>query len=132
MKQARGFTLIELMIVVAVLGIIAAIAYPSYVEQVRSSRRAEAVAEIGRLQLALERWRADRSSYAGSGANYPVPATMEYYTIAIPQASATATGYSITATPKSSQSSDTCSTLTMTVANGATSKSPTTAGCWKK
>ena len=54
-----GFTLLELMIVVAVIAILAIIAVPSYIEQVRKGKRAEAVQAIGDIQLRQERWRAD-------------------------------------------------------------------------
>ena len=49
-KTARGMTLIELIIVVAILGIIAAIGYPSYLEHVKKTRRAECMGEL--LELA--------------------------------------------------------------------------------
>jgi len=64
MQQSKGFTLIELMIVIAIVAIIAAIAIPAYGEQVRKSRRAEASRFVGDMQLSLERWRAENPSYA--------------------------------------------------------------------
>lgn len=126
-SSARGFTLIELMVVVAVIAILAAIAFPSFREQVRKSRRSEAVAEVGRLQLAMERWRAERPSYANSSpaaATYPTAVSNAYYTIAISGQAPTA--YTVTATPAGSQVGDRCGVLTLT----ATSK-PTwaTASC---
>ena len=108
--RASGFTLIELMIVVAAVAILAAIALPGFNEQVRKSRRSTAMADVASLQLALEKWRADHPTYAGSG----VAATNPHYVIAVPAASANATSYSITATPQGGQSGDRCGVLTAT------------------
>jgi type IV pilus assembly protein PilE len=55
MKRSRGFTLIEMMIAVAIVGIIAAIAYPSYMESVRKSNRAEAKVELMDVVARLQR-----------------------------------------------------------------------------
>lgn len=55
MKELKGFTLIELMITVAIIGIIAAIAYPSYLDSVRRSNRAEAKTELMDLAQRLQR-----------------------------------------------------------------------------
>src|SRR4249919_1213566 len=130
---AKGFTLIELMVVVAIVGIIAAIALPSYTEQVHKSRRADAVRAIGQLQLNLERWRAENPSYAncvgvgcGSG-TYPVaPSSTDspYYTIQFASPAPTATSYTITAAPRSgsAQAGDRCGTYTFTLASGVLTK----------
>lgn len=118
MSRSRGFTLIELMIVVGVLAIIAIIALPSYQEQIRKSRRAEAARSVGQLQLELERWRAENPSYADCGApgcgsgSYPALPVSDYYTAAI--SSAGTTSYSVTATPKGAQTGDRCGVLTAT------------------
>ncbi|MBW3550193.1 MAG: type IV pilin protein [Proteobacteria bacterium] len=132
MHKARGFTLIELMVVVAIVAIIASIAIPSYTEQVRKSRRSEAARFVGEMQLELERWRAENPSYdwcgtAGCGSGtYPTEpdaAASPFYTIDI--ASATASDYSITATPRagSAQAGDRCGTLTL--ARGTNQGKPT-------
>jgi len=122
MLKAKGFTLIELMIVIAVIAIIAAIALPSYSEFVRKSRRAEAARFAGDMQLSLERWRAENPSYAncavvgcGSG-TYPASpnaTTSPFYTVAV--AAADGTSYRITATPiaGSAQANDRCGVLTL-------------------
>lgn len=133
---AKGFTLIELMVVVAIVGIIAAIAIPSYTEQVQKSRRADAVRAIGQMQLALERWRAENPCYGKSAVSpcptftasgtYPALPTANdspYYDVKIP--TATVTGYSITAEPRagSAQAGDRCGTYTFSFAAGVLTKS---------
>lgn len=65
-KQAKGFTLIELMIVVAIIGIIAAIAYPSYQEQVKSTRRGDAQGALMSFASAMERYYTQNGSYIGA------------------------------------------------------------------
>jgi len=66
-SKSRGFTLIELMIVVAVIAILAIIAIPSYLAQVRKSRRSEVESAIQQAALLEERYRADCTTYANFG-----------------------------------------------------------------
>ena len=106
--RSSGFTLIELMIVIAVIAILAAIALPAFNEQVRKSRRSEAMADVGALQLAMERWRADHPTYAGSGAGYPVVPSNSHYLIT---PTANATTYTFTASPQNAQAGDRCGNL---------------------
>lgn len=121
--HSAGLTLIELLVAVAILGILASIALPSYQSYVRKSRRADAFVTLSRIQLAEEKWRANNATY-GTLSNIGVSATSDqgYYSLSIGNAP-TATSYVATATAASgsSQASDTgCTSITITV-NGALS-----------
>jgi len=127
--RAKGFTLIELMIVVAVIGILAAIAYPSYQDQVRRARRSDGKEALLRLQIEQEKWRTSNTSYASAPGTLGLgtSSTEGFYTIAISGASGT--GYTATATATGVQASDTgCTPLTLTVGAGSEQRTP--AACW--
>jgi type IV pilus assembly protein PilE len=113
MRNSRpaGFTLLELMIVVAVIGILAILAMPSFIEQIRKGKRAEAVRAIGDIQLRQERYRADNPRYAtmdeltGSATNTAsYNGALSYYNISI--TGNNATDYVITATRKGDLAND--------------------------
>lgn len=129
MKQVRGFTLIELMIVVVILAILAALAFTTYTKQVRKSKRAEAKQVLSDLGLKQESWRSNHATY-GTLADLGGSPTTGYYTITLTGGSNTATGYVFTAAPYGDQANDTCGTLTWTMASGVVDKDPDTQGCW--
>lgn len=131
MKKLSGFTLIEIMVVVVIIAILAAIAIPSYTKYIVTSHRTEAQSAMLSLAQYLE------SKYNASF-SYPaeasIPASLKnptnvsnYYTISVSIVNASQ-NYTITATPTSAQNDGLCGTLTLKEDG---SKSPTTVGCWK-
>jgi len=128
-NSSYGFTLIELMIVVAIVGILAAIAYPSYTSHILKTRRTAAQACLSELGQFMERYYTTNMSYSSA----TLPSTQcrsdltNFYTLSFTTGQPTATTYAIQAVPAGAQSNDTCGTLSLTQ-TGA--KSPTTAGCW--
>lgn len=125
--QNQGFTLIEIMIAVGIVAILAVIAIPSFTDQIRKSRRSEAISAMQDAQLRLERWRVDHPSFAGSSTTIP---DNTHYKFSITADAATPNDYSITGTPQGGQEKDLCGTLIITNTSGKISKSPSTVGCW--
>ncbi len=118
MHRKNGFTLIELMIVVAIVGILAAIALPMYGDYIRRARAAEAVSRLAESRVRMEQFFQDRRTYENSceaGTIAPKPEDTKSFTLACP--SRTATGYTITATGHGNMAGF---TYTLTVGGGET------------
>lgn len=136
-NKMRGVTLIELMIVVAILGIIVAFGYPSYRDQVMKSRRAEGMGELLELADRLERYYSDKGTYDGVTAAdiFRDTTTKGYYTLTIIDAETDDIKFAVTATPKngSGQEKDKCGTFKLTSLGDKTVSggSLTEDDCWK-
>lgn len=142
-RQNKGFTLIELMIVVAVIAVLAAIAYPSFRDAVLKSRRSDAMDAITSIQLAQEKFRAncieyaqklgsdntcDNDTPANNVIKHPTASGNDYYSLPEPGTIEAITdrpfsvAYKITATAKGDQINDSCGNFILEVDSGTVKK----------
>ncbi|SFD24811.1 type IV pilin protein [Pseudoalteromonas denitrificans] len=132
--KKNGFTLIELMIVVAIIGILAAVAYPSYTQYVVKSARAEAVTALIDAANRQEQFFVDNYDYTTVVANLGLQAATEtgLYTLAIASV-ANSRAFTITATPASgvAATDSGCTSLIINELSIKTSTGTETADeCW--
>lgn len=135
-QRTRGFTMVELMIVVAVIAILAAIAYPAFTDQIQKGRRADAQQELIDLALRQEKYRANNVTYGncedlfGAGNACPDVSGGSNWGYTVTVTANSATGYTLQATGTGDQANDdegstSCSPLTL---DEADNKCP--AVCW--
>lgn len=137
--RAAGFTLIELMIVVAIVAVLAAVAVPSYQTHVQRTHRAHARTSLLQVAQWMERAAAARGRYPGA-----VPAALlrvegDRYVLAFAPDSLTATAFTLWATPVGPQSTDPCGAFELThngvrrqLPHGPVTAPLSVAACWDR
>jgi type IV pilus assembly protein PilE len=143
--RLKGFTLVELLITLAILGILAGVAYPAYQNSIRQTRRTDGISAALAIQVAQEKFRANCPFYAQNLGNtntcgataalstVQADATSPegFYTLSIGTGTATGNAYTISIDPTGTQATDTdCDpmTLTFNATNPTGLKAP--AACW--
>ena len=144
MQRQKGFTLIELMVTVAIVAIIAAVAYPSFTKSAMKGRRADAKAALNQHAQALERCYATYGVYNSTNCGTEVNSSQafisatsqkQYYTITANTLNGTAYQLDATAVSTGPQTNDTgCTILTINSlgqqGSGANNATTDTNGCW--
>jgi type IV pilus assembly protein PilE len=134
--ETRGFTLIEILITLTIVGILAAIAIPSYNDSIRKNRRAQAKADMVETIQSLERCFTNRSTYLNCFPGDVLPAALArsprggaaiHYNLDLPVL--TDTDYTIRAVPTGDQAADVCGSLAIRQ-NGVRTTSSGRTDCW--
>jgi type IV pilus assembly protein PilE len=133
-NKMRGITLIELIVVIAIVGVLASIAIPSYRQYLLRSHRSEAKSALLNLAAAQEKFYLQNNTYTTAlttappaGLGLTATTVNGHYTVAI-AAGANAAGFTATATAAGGQAQDThCASFTITQAGTRTA---TSADCW--
>jgi type IV pilus assembly protein PilE len=131
LRRQTGVTLIELMVVIAIVGIVSAVALPAYHQHVLRSNRSNAEAILLETAQFMQRYHTANNSYVNAAlptAVVPKGATGTgvKYNVSF-SVTPTASAYTVQAVPANGQASDSCGTLTVSQTGARTA---TTAGCW--
>lgn len=130
-RHQNGFTLIEVMIVISIISILAAIGYPAYQDSVRKAKRSDARAALLKASALQERWYMNTSSYTTTITNIGGSTSTEgFYTIAVNNTvCGDNTCFEVVATPAAPHNDPACATLTLNELGqtGSTGASP---DCW--
>lgn len=132
-RLPRGFTLVEVMVVVAIVAILATVAYPSYADHVRKSKRAQVKADLVEYAQLAERFHTVNNTYegfrfpgGGESVDSPREGGTAAYTIGMETSQS---AFTFTATASAAQAKDPCGNLSVNQANVKTAEG-TLSECW--
>lgn len=136
-NRSQGFSLIELMIAVVIVGILAAVAIPMYSDYVTRSRRADGQATLMQVAQELERCYTQFSKYNDNSCSVVSSSTVNetsdqgFYVISASGGALTESNFTLTATPQNEQADDTdCTTLTLTHLGEQSATGDDPDSCW--
>ncbi|MBL4909760.1 MAG: prepilin-type N-terminal cleavage/methylation domain-containing protein [Alteromonadaceae bacterium] len=135
--KSTGFTLIELMVVVAIIGILAAVAYPTYVDSVARNNRAEAQRELMRLATNEEQFFSDNRTYTadmtqlGAPADPYITASGNYSIDFLSPPGTVGGAFTLTATAQGTQATNDSSCTTLAI-DETGKKTAVTTTCWEQ
>jgi type IV pilus assembly protein PilE len=130
--QARGFTLVEMMIVVSIVTILAAIAYPTYTSQVQRTRRADGKSALMDAAQRLERCHTRFGRYDADDCNVELPFDSADAFYSVDAVDMHASSFTLSATPQNQQADDPCGILRITSAGqqGSGNTDTDASHCW--